>query len=781
MDQDTDNPTPAPDASQLPVTSQAPPPSPTTAQPPAGAPNPVDQNHNFLGRAVRHVASALEGKQVSYQPDPETGDIKEVVQPRKPGGIFRDILLGSLIGGAAAQSNPNRESILGGAATGGAAEHQFQQADDSRAKVRAQDSAQLQKQAADQQQAKQDQSDVAAATVAKSTMSTLDFDHHANLHNPDQIKAHNLSSDVLMDTLKKNGGTTPNIVGPDGKDLNSTPDNGGKLLELFNKDPQSVMQAPEGYHRVPITQVDTNGLKHDGNQWLGPDGKPVDLSDRTTFHLVDIPNTSWNKNVVLPRSAVNDVAGAQIAQGDGKGTVSTTLGGVFGLHLKNIDQMNSARRDLYASPKDDNEAAAMAGRIGQINSDPNASDDDKKWASTKQTILDSRQKARNAQLLQEQAAKTEGKTTDYPTFKSPEEAAGYQQNAQRVLSDPKSTPEQKQQAQTQIKYANDSVKTLIQTAARLSGAKKSAEVNAENASIDKSAVGAKDLPSALQSRFNALPDTVKGQLNGIRTRDIASVFALADGDTSKSTFPSRIYKGSNQLTQSDAFGLAKQLNPNLDEKLYNSKQKLLNDYTSSKGTGGQIETFNNFLNHAADASDVANHWRDTGSPFLNTAMNKLRNQAEGDPQYTQLVAALEPVRKEYMSFLNANRAEHTQDLEVMQKILSDDATPAQMQEGFKQLANTGVLRLDSINQNWKTVTGGNYPNLITPKAKQAAAKLGQGKAIAEYGSGGQLSAESTRQTPPPSPPAGASAEVYSGDGKTLLGHAVNGKFVPLGK
>lgn len=367
----------APDVSQLPVTQQAAPPSPVQAQPPAGAPNPVDDHHNFLGRAVKHVASALEGKQVSYAPDPTTGDIKEVVTPRKPGGIFRDILLGSLIGGAASQSNPNRESILGGIATGGAAEHQAQERDDSRAKVRAQESAQVQKQAFDQRQAKQDQNDLMAASVAKSTMSTLDFDHHADLHDPEQIKSHNLSSDVLMDTLKKNGSVTPTISGQDGKDLNATADNGGKLLEMFNNDPQSVMQAPEGFHRVPITQVDTSGLTHKGNQWVDSSGKPVDLADKTTFHLVDIPNSSWNKNVVLPRGAVNDVAGAQIASGDPKGTVSTTLGSVFGLHLKNVDQMNAQRRSLYPEIKNKEDYATQKATLEQKVNDSATPDADK--------------------------------------------------------------------------------------------------------------------------------------------------------------------------------------------------------------------------------------------------------------------------------------------------------------------------------------------------------------------------------------------------------------------
>src|ERR1700693_6226914 len=81
-----------PDASGLPS---------RTMQSPVAPVNPVEQHHSAIGRAISHFAHALEGKQVNYVPDENNpGEIREVVSPRKAGGFFRDVLLGSLAGAA---------------------------------------------------------------------------------------------------------------------------------------------------------------------------------------------------------------------------------------------------------------------------------------------------------------------------------------------------------------------------------------------------------------------------------------------------------------------------------------------------------------------------------------------------------------------------------------------------------------------------------------------------------------------------------------------------------
>jgi len=739
----------APDMSQAPVAAPTSPMAAPQAQPPQGAT--PDQNHSLIGRVVRHFASALEGKQINYQPDPTTGEVQEVVTPRRPGGVFRDIVLGALAGGAAGATAPNRQSALGGAALGGATVAQQQQAQQQRQQQLALEKAQRLKNLADAKAQQKKADDIQAQTTALGNISVLTHDHMANLHDPKQVDSYNNSSQIVLSALKDKAGARPaQILGPDGTDLNAKPDNGGDLLAMFQKNPESVMKAPDGWHRSVITTVDTKGLTQKNGQWVDEAGKPVDLADRTTFHLLDIPASKWGQSLTLTKGSINDVAGAKIMPGNETDTGTTTVGQMMALRLKSIQDLNKDIADTYPS-LDENKYASLKAQAQGILSDPDSTQSQKDKAQKQLTYADNWFKAHGDVKL---ADKDKPDSSPFPVLKEGD-AAGFLVQAQQALKNAK-TPEEQKQAQQQIQYAQQSIRTLQQTAANLAAAKKGAEVATELKAVDGAAVGPKDLPQELNARFNALPDGVRGQLAGTRTRDIAALFAMADGDVGKNSFPARVYKGSNQLAQSDAVGLVKQINPNWDEKLYNSKQRLVNNYTDSKKEGGQIETFNNFLNHAADASDVVRLWDKqraaTGVPWVNTPLNELRDKLKGDSLLSRYEAALEPVRKEYMSFLNANRAEHTEDLEVMKRVLDPSRTPAQNEVDLKQLSKTAVLRLDSLNENWKTVTGGNYPNLVTPKGKVAAAKLGLGDAIASYGSGGSLSAASTRQTPQAAPP-----------------------------
>jgi hypothetical protein len=56
-------------------------------------PQNLNDRHSIFDRGLLHVAHSLEGKQPDYVTDTTTGEVKEVVTPRKPGGLFRDIIL----------------------------------------------------------------------------------------------------------------------------------------------------------------------------------------------------------------------------------------------------------------------------------------------------------------------------------------------------------------------------------------------------------------------------------------------------------------------------------------------------------------------------------------------------------------------------------------------------------------------------------------------------------------------------------------------------------------
>lgn len=401
----------APDMQGLPASGgQMPPPAAPqqTVQPPAGQPD----KHSVLGRGLSALYHSIQGTQVSYVPDPATGDVKQVVTPRKPGGIFKDVLFGALAGAAGAEHSGATDAV-GGAATGAMAERQQQQQQDNQARSRAMDSAGKQKEEFDKQAAQKKQDDVAAAQVAHSTISGLEFDRHANMYDDKQITSHNLSGDVVRDQIKKNGGVPARIPGADGNDLNGVPGNGNKLMQMFNQDPAKVMQAPEGYHRVHLASVDTTGLAHKGNKWVDPKtGQEVDLADHTTHYLMDLPNAAWNKSVTLTKGTVNDVAGYPIAQGKDTDSVSTKFGDMFGLRLKNIQDLNAQRQDLYPDLKNKEAYATFQAQAQQVKDDKDSTPEQKaraekqldyadQWASAHGDIVKSEKNVTATQVKQE--------------------------------------------------------------------------------------------------------------------------------------------------------------------------------------------------------------------------------------------------------------------------------------------------------------------------------------------------------------------------------------------
>jgi hypothetical protein len=130
------------------------------------------------------------------------------------------------------------------------------------------------------------------------------------------------------------------------------------------------------------------------------------------------------------------------------------------------------------------------------------------------------------------------------------------------------------------------------------------------------------------------------------------------------------------------------------------------------------------LGHAGDAIDANNDWRRTKSPLLNQPLNWIATNATNDANYVKFTTALEPVRKEFMSFLNANRAEHESDIKTMQTVLSDDKSPLQIETALKQLANSADIRLASMARTYQRTMGRPFEGLITPHGQAALTKMG---------------------------------------------------------
>lgn len=373
-----------PDPSQTQTTTPPPNPNPAPAQP---------DKHQVLGRFVSHVTNALEGKRTTYVPDrtPDgnlTGQVKEVPVPRKPGGFFRDLLGGMMAGMAASatagNANPSGAAGLG---LGFIGARNAAQADDSRIKNRAVERATGQKNAQDQEAAQASADQVAKGSIAANFMNSLDFGHHVGQHSDDDVDSHNRSVDVVRRTALDNGGALAQI------DHNGEPGNGPALMEAYNKDPQSVMQAPDGFHRIPTITYDTNGLVHKGGKWTNQDGSQLDDDEwnkRATVSLIDLPNSAWGKRITLTKGAANDVAGRTLAQGNPTDSVSTDFGSLFGLGLRNLSQMNKDRQALTARPKNDAEYKGDKAKLDALRAKPDEelSDEERRFIDVRGPIID---------------------------------------------------------------------------------------------------------------------------------------------------------------------------------------------------------------------------------------------------------------------------------------------------------------------------------------------------------------------------------------------------------
>jgi hypothetical protein len=53
-------------------------------------PQNLNDRHSIFDRGLLHVAHSLEGKQPDYVTDTTTGEVKEVVTPRKPGEVYSE-------------------------------------------------------------------------------------------------------------------------------------------------------------------------------------------------------------------------------------------------------------------------------------------------------------------------------------------------------------------------------------------------------------------------------------------------------------------------------------------------------------------------------------------------------------------------------------------------------------------------------------------------------------------------------------------------------------------
>lgn len=136
-----------------------------------------------------------------------------------------------------------------------------------------------------------------------------------------------------------------------------------------------------------------------------------------------------------------------------------------------------------------------------------------------------------------------------------------------------------------------------------------------------------------------------------------------------------------------------------------------------------INSGSTFMEHMNDLLAVNQKYGRTNTKILNTPLNKIADLF-GNTTYTELMAAIAPVKTEYDNALKAGFAPTSEDAATVEQLLKPNSTPAQIETAGKTMAHTILRRLNSTNQGYKTHTGVDYPNMLTPDAASALQNMG---------------------------------------------------------
>lgn len=193
------------------------------------------------------------------------------------------------------------------------------------------------------------------------------------------------------------------------------------------------------------------------------------------------------------------------------------------------------------------------------------------------------------------------------------------------------------------------------------------------------------------------------------------------------------------------FQLAKKYNPNFNPK--NAEQKLdaWKGFSDSQGKEyQQIKSANTLLDHIGGALEASNAFHDNTNygQAINEPMNKFRKDYEGDPNLARLMTSIQPVKSEFMTYLNNQHALTEHDKSMGDDMLNWNMSPAVLEQNLKTFADTAAKRMQETNNGWKRVFGRDFPDLVSDSAVETLRKLGPdsdaAKTLANMQSGGSI-------------------------------------------
>jgi hypothetical protein len=649
----------------------------TSGQPPAAGPAPIQpprpQQPPIQVVAAHPKAQLFHsilntlggGDKTQYSVDPQTGAMSVTRVPQTTGQLAKGIIAGALTGMFAGASEHGPGSEGRSAAAG------FQAAQQQR----------VQQQAQQQQQAKEDfdrqqQTKVRQAQIMKANYDAMKSAYALGKENDEQkdkIIA-NHADDLAQWT---NTGAV--------KDKNVPSD------ELLKKgyDPSKYIAVPDG--KVAAFNSDGSRATKDG----------VPLS-QITYSVIDgttqAPLSQEKYDKMVKYGLQRQGTSAKIPEG---ATISSAVLAQMNHRMDLIDQtqhevddqIGPGKVDVLAKIKENPEGYVRAiealhndGASTQLDNQVNNLQGKNAGAAglVRDLIgndnLEGLKDARTNREAEQKAASAEkGRVAEEPI--SPN-------NAATILADPKASKDRKDQAQ---KVLDTDVTFSARKARKDAEARKAVEKETSEDDLDQLAknIVAGDVVATMTD-ISSYRQSERAKLSNAIVRE-----AKAAGKDPKEFEPAKL----------------------------RAKSDVIKDFGSGKAAD-QLVAFNTFLGHADDALTANDNWRRANSPLINKPINWLATNATNNQDFQKFQEALIPVQKEFMGFLNANRAEHESDIEQMKTVLDDKKTPAQVETALKALGNSADIRLAQLGRKYSNTIGQPYPTLVSPEGQAALQKMG---------------------------------------------------------
>lgn len=191
----------------------------------------------------------------------------------------------------------------------------------------------------------------------------------------------------------------------------------------------------------------------------------------------------------------------------------------------------------------------------------------------------------------------------------------------------------------------------------------------------------------------------------------ATIRAIDEGRQSLTSVPLRDRKAViNQLNAYD---------PNFDQSVWTLRNAQQRELSTNGNAGKMILAVNQLLPHLKTASDKAQELENSNYPAANSIKNWWAT-ATGDPAVKKFETVREVAAMDAARLLRGSGAMAEQDIDFWRKNIAAQASPAQLQETLKLLADDLMgARISSIQQAYRTNMRMEPPDFVSKEAKEA--------------------------------------------------------------